>query len=501
MELQIALLLLCITLFCFCFRHFLLPSYTAKLPPGPTGLPILGSLLQLGEKPHHTLAKFAESHGPLISLRLGSITTVVASSPQTAKLILQNHADNFLDRPVPDAIMAMPNPECTLAWIPGDHVWRNRRRVCASHMFTTQRLDSLQHLRQKKVDQLLQHITKHCVLGTPVYITDLASATILNLMSNTMFSVDLVDPRFESAQEFRELMWRIMEGVGKPNISDYFPIFRSLDLQGVKRGTVPSYKRLHEILDGIIQERMKLRASSSTTSMNDFLDVLLDRCQVDGSDFSSDTIKTLLVELIFGGSDTSSVTIEWAMAELLRNPHVMQKVRIELSEVISPGQSIKESDIDRLPYFQAVVKETMRLHPPAPLLLPYKAKNDLEICGFTIPKDSHVLVNIWAIARDPGYWEDPLSFLPERFLGSNIDFRGQDFEYLPFGAGKRICPGISLGLRMVHLVLASIIHSFSWKLPQGITPESLDMKEQFGVTLKKVVPLCAIPFIEEKCSP
>ena len=295
MELQIVVLLLCFTLFCFCLHHFLLPSYIAKLPPCPTGLPIVGSLLQLGEKPHHTLAKFAESHGPLISLRLGSITTVVASSPQTAKLILQNHADNFLDRPVPDAIMAMPNPECTLAWIPGDHVWRNRRRVCASHMFTTQRLDSLQHLRQKKVDQLLQHITKHCVLGTPVYITDLASATILNLMSNTMFSVDLVDPRFESAQEFRELMWRIMEGVGKPNISDYFPIFRSLDLQGVKRGTVPSYKRLHEILDGIIQERMKLRASSSTTSMNDFLDVLLDQCQVDGSDFSSDTIKTLLV--------------------------------------------------------------------------------------------------------------------------------------------------------------------------------------------------------------
>uniref|UniRef100_F6H7P6 Geraniol 8-hydroxylase n=1 Tax=Vitis vinifera TaxID=29760 RepID=F6H7P6_VITVI len=271
---------------------------------------------------------------------------MVASFPQTTKPILQNHVDNFLDHPVPDAIMAMPNLEYTLAWIPGDHVWHNRRRVCASHLFTTQRLDSLQHLRQKKVDQLLQHITKHCVLGTPVYITDLASATILNLMSNTMFSIDLVDLRFESAQEFRELMWRIMEGVGKPNISDYFPIFRSLDLQGVKRGTVPSYKRLHEILDGIIHERMKLKASNSTTSMNDFLDVLLDQCQMDGSDFSSKTIKTLLVELVFGGSDTSSITIEWAMVELLRNPHVMQKVRIELSEIISPTRRIKESDID-----------------------------------------------------------------------------------------------------------------------------------------------------------
>ena len=190
------------------------------------------------------------------------------------------------------------------------------------------------------------------------------------------------------------------------------------------------------------------------------------------------------------------------MAELLRNPHVMQKIRKELREVISSEQNIKESDIARLPYFQAVVKETMRLHPPAPLLLPYKAKDDIEICGFIIPKDSHVLVNVWAIARDPQHWENPLSFLPERFLGSDVrHFRGQDYEFLPFGAGRRICPGISLGERMVHLVLASIIHKFNWKLPEGVTPESLDMNEEFGVTLKKVVPLSAIPFIEEKGSP
>ena len=295
MERYLALLLLCIPIFCFCLRRYLSPSYAPKLPPGPTGLPILGSLLQLGEKPHHSLSKFAESYGPLISLRLGSITTVVASSPETARLILQKHADNFLDRPVPDAIMAMPNPECTLGWVPGDHVWRNRRRVCASHLFTTQRLDSLQHLRQKKVDQLLEHITKLSDFGKPAQITDLASAAVLNLVSNSLFSADLVDPRFEAAQEFRELMWRIMEGTGKPNISDYFPMFRRFDLQGVKRGIFPSYKRLHEILDGIIQERIKLRASNSTTRINDFLDVLLDQCEMDGSDFSSETIKTLLV--------------------------------------------------------------------------------------------------------------------------------------------------------------------------------------------------------------
>ena len=185
------------------------------------------------------------------------------------------------------------------------------------------------------------------------------------------------------------------------------------------------------------------------------------------------------------------------MTELLRNPRLMQKVRQELSEVIGVGQMVRESDMDRLPYFQAVVKETLRLHPAGPLLLPFKAKNDVELCGFTIPSNSHVLVNMWAIARDPGYWEDPSSFLPERFLGSKIDYRGQDYEYIPFGAGRRICPGIPLAIRMVQLVLASIIHSFNWKLPEGTTPLTIDMQEQCGATLKKAIPLSAIPFIEE----
>ncbi|RVW86954.1 Geraniol 8-hydroxylase [Vitis vinifera] len=402
----------------------------------------------------------AKIHGPLITLRLGSITTVVASSPQTAKLILQTHGQNFLDRPAPEAL---DSPQGTIGWIPADHVWRSRRRVCINHLFTSQSLDSLQHLRYKKVEQLLQHIRKHCVSG------------------------------FESAQDFRDQVWGIMEGAGKFNISDYFPMFRRFDLLGVKRDTFSSYKRLYEIVGGIIKSRIKCRASNPMSRNDDFLDVILDQCEEDGSVFNSDNIQ----ELFYAGSDTSTITTEWAMTELLRNPRLMQKVRQELSEVIGAGQMVRESDMDRLPYFQAVVKETLRLHPAGPLLLPFKAKNDVELCGFTIPSNSHVIVNMWAIARDPSYWEDPSSFLPERFLGSKIDYRGQDYEYIPFGAGRRICPGIPLAIRMVQLVLASIIHSFNWKLPEGITPLTIDMQEKCGATLKKAIPLSAIPFIEE----
>lgn len=186
------------------------------------------------------------------------------------------------------------------------------------------------------------------------------------------------------------------------------------------------------------------------------------------------------------------------MAELLRNPETLQKARNEILQVIGPQGEIQESDIDRLSYIHAIVKETLRLHPPVPLLLPYIAGNNAQVCGHTIYKGNQVLINAWSISRDPQYWTDPLSFRPERFLGSNVDFKGRDFEYIPFGAGRRICPGLPLAHRMVNLMLASVLHAFNWKLPDGITPENLDMTEQYGITLKKAVSLCAIPCIDEE---
>ncbi|KAI6706776.1 hypothetical protein NL676_009738 [Syzygium grande] len=204
----------------------------------------------------------------------------------------------------------------------------------------------------------------------------------------------------------------------------------------------------------------------------------------------------LMQDLFIAGSDTSALTTEWAMAELLRNPSLLQRSRDELVAVIGTGRPVQESDTHHLLYLQAIVKETLRLHPAVPLLLPYISKNNVEVCGYVVPKGMQVLVNAWAIGRDPNYWEDPLLFRPERFLGSNVNYKGRYFEYIPFGAGRRICPGLPLAIRMVHLVVASLIQSFNWKLPEGMAPESLDMQEQFGVTLRKVIPLRAIPSLD-----
>lgn len=184
------------------------------------------------------------------------------------------------------------------------------------------------------------------------------------------------------------------------------------------------------------------------------------------------------------------------MAELLRAPKVMSKVKEEVNQVIGKGNQVKESDIDRLPYLQAIVKETYRLHPAAPLLIPRRAIVDVEINGrYTIPKGSQILVNVWAISRDPSVWEDPSEFIPERFLGSSVDFKGRDFELVPFGGGRRICPGLPLATRMIQLMLGSLIHNFEWKLENDVTPETMNMDEKFGITLQMAEPLRVIPVL------
>ncbi|XP_052210605.1 geraniol 8-hydroxylase-like [Diospyros lotus] len=498
MELYILLICISISWFFF-FNPLLRRSSAKKLPPGPAGLPLIGSLYRLGPRPNQTLAELSKIYGPIMTLKLGTVTTIVASSADAAKAILQTHDHSFSGRPVPVSVATQPNPDATIAWVPSDNSWRSRRRICATQMFNAQKLDQLQHLRQRKVQELVSHIKCHAVSEAPVDIGRAAFATTLNLMSNTIFSIDMVGPDFNSAQEFKDLVWAIMENAGKPNLSDYFPVLRRLDLQGLKQRIRPAYKRLHEIFDEVIEKRLRDRSFDPVNGKKgDFLDSLLDQCEEDGSNFNSTTIKPVILDLFIAGSDTSAITTEWAMAELLRNPNILERARNEIITNIGTDRQMQESDIDNLPYLRAVVKETMRLHPAAPLLLPHKARNDVELLGFVVSKNTQVLVNAWAIGRDAKHWEDPSSFSPQRFLNSGLDYKGRDFEYIPFGAGRRICPGIPLAIRMVHLMLASILQSFNWKLPPGTMPEKMDMEQQFGVTLKKAVPLLAIPVMETK---
>ncbi|VAH54072.1 unnamed protein product [Triticum turgidum subsp. durum] len=367
--------------------------------------------------------------------------------------------------------------------------------MMATELFAPHRLDVLHHLRREKVGELMDHVARLASDGKPVNVGRVAFTTSLNLLSRTIFSHDLTSLDDDNRSgEFQEVVTGIMETVGAPNVSDFFPVLAPADLQGTRRRLERLFSRLHVVFDAEMDERLRGRDAGQPRK-NDFLDVLLDvAAHEDGKDLlDRQTLRSLFRDLFAAGSDTSSSIVEWAMTELLQNPSSLAKACNELEQVIGPTRNIEEADIVRLPYMQAIIKETFRLHPPAPLLLPRQPEVALKIAGYTIPKGSRIFVNVWAIGRDKDVWDEPEKFMPERFLlGSTIDFRGADFALLPFGAGHRICPGMTLATRMVHLILASLLHQFKWSLPAEMERDGIDMEDKFGLTLTKVVPLCIL---------
>lgn len=470
----------------------------AKLPPGPNPIPVLGNLLNLDNKPHKSLARLAKIHGPVMTLKLGSVTTIVISSPIAAKQVLQKHDISFSSRTIPDAIRAHNHHELGMPWIPVSPLWRSLRKICNSHMFASQSLVARQNIRSLKIRQLLSFVRESCDNGVAIDIGKAAFSTTLNMLSNAIFSVDMIDPSSGSANEFKELVWNMMEEMGKSNLADYFPALKVIDPQGRRRRLTGYAGKMFGVFDELIKTRVLARKTLGSVETEDLLDTLLG-IEENNREIHRRDIEHLFLDLFVAGTDTTSNTLEWAMAELLHNPTILSKAREEMDQIIGKGHPVEEVHLTRLPYLHAIIKETFRLHPPTPLLLPRKAEEDVDLCGFRVPKGAQVLVNAWAIGRDPGTWDNPELFWPERFLGSDVDVKGQDFELIPFGAGRRICPAVGLANRMFQLMLASLVHSFEWKLEDGIGAEDVDMEDESGITLRKAQRLHAIPVHRINC--
>ncbi|KAL4283458.1 hypothetical protein GQ457_16G026390 [Hibiscus cannabinus] len=460
------------SLLCLLLTWFLLQAFKSfrngskssesKLPPGPRRLPIFGNLFDLGDKPHRSLTKLAQVHGPFMSLKLGSLFTVVVSSEAMAKEVLQRQDLTFSNRTVVDATRACQHHEVSLSWMPVSPLWRTLRKLCNTHLFAAPKLDSSEHLRRDKIQQLIASVGNCCLK-------------------------DLVGPNSSDAQEFKETVWNLMAEGGKPNLADYFPLFQKIDPQGIRSRAAFHLEKLLNLFEKMYDER---RGSRKSQVSNDVLDTLLDIIEGGSEELNKTHALHLLSVLYIAGTDTTSATLEWAMAELLRNQHVLHKAKKELDQAIGKGNPIEESDISRLPYLQAIVKETFRMHPVVPLLLPRRAGSDAELGGFRIPEGSQVLVNVWAIGRDPSIWDNPNSFIPERFLESEVNVKGRHFGLIPFGGGRRVCPGLPLAIRMLHLMLGSLVNCFDWELE-----DEIDMEEKFGITVQMAKPLRAIPIL------
>ncbi|KAH9293728.1 hypothetical protein KI387_041067, partial [Taxus chinensis] len=300
-----------------------------------------------------------------------------------------------------------------------------------------------------------------------------------------MLSTKVFDTENPDSVEFTNVLTSWGKLAEKPNIADFFPWLGFLDLQGMSHELTAYLRRAHKFLDVFISNRLETRSREGSCgdreAEKDFLDILL---ELRADDLTLIDIRALLFELLMDGSDTTGVIVEWAMAELIHYPHIMKLMQAEVDQVVGQNRRVEESDIYSLPYLHAVVKEVLRLHPLGPLLVPHRADSLCEVAGFGIPKHTQVWVNVWAIGRDPAIWKEPLEFMPIRFLEgetSKMEFKGHDFEFIPFGAGRRICLGLHLADKMVHFILALLVHSFDWTLPGGMSGEEMDMSDLFGV--------------------
>ncbi|XP_059645125.1 probable (S)-N-methylcoclaurine 3'-hydroxylase isozyme 2 [Cornus florida] len=473
------------------FKSYFLSKTSLPLPPGPTPWPILGNIPHMGKKPHVTLANFARSYGPLMSLRIGTQTMVIGSSISAAVEILKTHDRVLSARSVPHAFPAK-SPKLnhvSVGWaLECNDRWKHVRTICRTELFSAKAMESQACLRDKKVSEMVEFLNGK--EGEKVKVGEVVFATVFNVLSNALISSDFM--RFEKEivdRGLKDLLGEYMEVTGAPNLSDFYPILGALDLQGLNKNAMEVFRRVCATWDPIIEDRREGRRGNAS-SQKDFLDALID------NSCTNDQINYLLLELFAAGTDSSSNTIEWAMAELIKSPESMKKVREEMTREIKQDL-LKESHLPHLHYLQACFKETLRLHPPAPLLVPRRALDSCKVMNYAIPKNSLVLVNVWAIGRDPVIWEDPLKFKPERFLNSTLDFKGNDFEFLPFGAGRRICPALPLAAKNFPFILASLIHYFEWSLPHGNDPDELDMNEKVAITLQKELPLVLIPKVKK----
>nr|AYM55661.1 cytochrome p450 [Croton stellatopilosus] len=461
-------------------------------------LPLIGNLHNLaGAQPHHALTQLAKQYGPLMHLQLGEISAIVVSNPRMAQEIMKTHDIIFADRPEILASKIITYGGQDIAFSKLGEYWKQMKRISLTELLGPKTVQSFASLRENEVEKLIHSI--HLSKGKPVNFTE----KIFNL-TNVITCKAAFGDECKDQDVVIALTKEATTIAGGFGIEEVFPSMEFLQLITGLKGKLEKLRdELGTVFGNIIDEHKKkmMNRNGEELEKEDLVDVLL---KLQGSGrlqcpVTNNSLKAVVLDLFVAGTDTSSTTVEWAMSEMMKNPRILKKAQAEVREAFSGKKTIREEDVKQLKYLPLIIKETLRLHPPAPLLLPRESREACMIEGYEIPIKSKVIVNAWAIARDPEAWNEPDKFMPERFMESSVDFKGMDFEFVPFGAGRRICPGIAFGLANIELPLARILYHFDWKLPDGITSEEMDMTEAFGATVgrKNNLYLVPIPYIPQ----
>ncbi|XP_030516373.2 premnaspirodiene oxygenase-like [Rhodamnia argentea] len=467
--------------------------FNLRLPPGPKKLPVIGNLHQMfGELPHHRLTSLAKTYGPVFHLQLGELPMAVISTPEVAKEVLKTQELTFAEKPLLQVAKITSYENSSMIFAPYGEYWRQLRKICVLELLSVKRVRSFTWARDVEVNNLIKHIESSS--GLPLNLSEKIFACINSIICKAAFG--------QNCKQQDELISSIQEVVRLGSGLSLAELFPSLPflvyINGMKYKLDKVKQKYDEILNTILadhkmQREQCLAKPEDTQDKEDLVDVLLRLQESDeiGFHLTTDNIKAVILDMIGAGSETSSSTIIWAMSEMLKNPKVMAKAQNEIRRVLKGKDRVRESDIEEFDYLKCVIKETLRMHPPGPLI-PRTARAGCKVDGYDIPMNSRVLINVHAIGRDPRYWTNPEKFEPERFIESSVDYKGMHYQLLPFGSGRRVCPGIAFASAGFELILASLLYHYDWKPANGQAPEQLDMTEVFGATVGRKDDLYAI---------
>ncbi|KAL5718050.1 hypothetical protein ACHQM5_010989 [Ranunculus cassubicifolius] len=463
-----------------------------KFPPSPPRLPLIGHLHCLGTLPHRSLQTLSHKYGPLMLLRFGSTPTLVVSSADMGREIMKTHDAVFSSRPVTTAVKEFVYGGKDVVFAPSGEYWRQMRKICVTDLLSVKRVQSFQYVRDEEVTIMVSKIKESCISKKDVNLRDLTAAVTNNIISRVTAGGSL------EKKNGAKLMKEVVDHFGGFSVEDLFPSLGWVDvLTGLTGRMRKTSKAANLLLDEVIEEHLMAREkdANAKNDRKDLVDLLLEweNNTTLGIEFTRENIRSVILDMFAAGTETTYGTVEWAMAALFNHPNVMNKVQEEIRLVVGTKSKVDEEDLSQMEYLKCVIKETLRLYPSLVLSIPRVSTASADVDGYHIPAKTNVIINLWAISRDPKVWDRPDEFIPERFMNNSVDFKGNHFEFIPFGAGRRGCPGLSFGTIAVESILANLLYWFDWELARSSNKGYIDMTEVFGLSMRLKYPLHLAP--------
>ncbi|CAN6281279.1 unnamed protein product [Urochloa humidicola] len=467
-------------------------------PPSPPAIPVIGHLHLLGKPIHAALSRLADRYGPVFSLRLGSRDAVVVSSAALARECFTEHDVCFANRPRFPTLMLVSFGGATLPMCGYGSYWRNLRRVATVQLLSAQRVSCMLPVISGEVRAMARRMYRAAAAapGAAARIElkrrlfEVSLSALMETIARTKTSRAEDDADTDMSPEAQELMKALdvfIPLLGAANMWDYLPVLRWFDVFGVRKKIMAAVATRDAFLQRLIDaERRRMdEDDGSDSEKKSMIGVLLSLQKSEPEVYTDTTIMALCSSLFSGGAETTATTAEWAMSLLLNHPETMKKAQAEIDTAVGTSRLITPDDVPRLGYLQCIVSETLRLYPVVPTLIPHESMADCAVGGHHVPAGTMLLVNVYAIHRDPAMWPDPGAFKPERF-----ETGGGDGFVMPFGMGRRKCPGDTLALRTLGLVLGTLLQCFDWEAVGGAA--GVDMAQGVGITLPRAVPLEAL---------